>query len=518
MTGLLAASVLLPALAGAASAALAGSRRRAPAAIAWATGLSLVCAIALAFLLAAGPTATAILWHADDGAALIGLRANPVAVLLLLLILGVSATVQAFALRSLRGDERRQRFAVLAGLLTTAAAATATAATLIGLAVAWSATSVLLCLLVGLYRGAPTADEGIRRTARAVLIGDAALWLAVAILTARYGSIDLRQLAAQPPAADAFTTPVALLILAAAAARSAQVPFHGWLPATLASPTPVSAMLHAGVVNAGAVLLLALAPIVTAAPIAMHAAILLGTVTAIVGTTLMLARPDVKGALAQSTVGQMGFMVLTCGFGAWAAAIIHLSAHGAYKATRFLGSGSAVAAVASANAAPAAPTSHTTDARNALVAGLAAAIALAATAWAIDLRGTAALLLVFAWGALTAAGRGWLARHGGASGTFAWLVATVALAAAYTVAIHALSAVLAPGIPTSTGALPSPWLLIPVAVSLAIVPALSRFGPPALRHRLYVWALTVGDGSRPPRRRRGTPRPQLVIDPEGSHS
>ncbi len=132
-------------------------------------------------------------------------------------------------------------------------------------------------------------------------------------------------------------------MVVAALSRSAQIPFHRWLPATLAAPTPVSALLHAGVVNAGGVLLIKLSSLVTASGLAQAATIVAGVATLAYGAVVMLVKPDIKGALVHSTMAQMGFMILTCGLGLWAAAVFHLVAHGFYKATLFLSSGSAIA-------------------------------------------------------------------------------------------------------------------------------------------------------------------------------
>ena len=157
--------------------------------------------------------------------------------------------------------------------------------------------------------------------------------------TATRGNVDLR-------AGGSFDGPLVpvlgVLVVLAALSRSAQVPFHRWLPATLAAPTPVSALLHAGVVNAGGILIIRMAPLATD-DLARALTIVAGAATMAYGAAVMIVKPDVKGALAHSTTAQMGFMILTCGLGLWAAAVIHLVAHGFYKATLFLSSGSAVA-------------------------------------------------------------------------------------------------------------------------------------------------------------------------------
>jgi NAD(P)H-quinone oxidoreductase subunit 5 len=117
---------------------------------------------------------------------------------------------------------------------------------------------------------------------------------------------------------------------------------HGWLLTSMVAPTPVSALMHAGLVNAGGFLVARLAGLYGAAPEVLAVLFALGAVTAAVGAAAMLVQPDVKRSLGASTMAQMGFMMMQCGLGAFVAAIYHLVAHGLFKATLFLGAGSAV--------------------------------------------------------------------------------------------------------------------------------------------------------------------------------
>ena len=171
----------------------------------------------------------------------IGFSMDRLAVVLLLLVFGVSGIAQAFAVRYLAGDTRAAWFTGGAGLLTAASAGLVTASTLIALALCWSLAGVALCLLLAIYR-LPSARDGVRRTAVAFLVGDLALWVAVALATVTWGPVTLA------PAGGQFSGPlvpvVAVLVVLAALSRSAQIPFHRWLPATLAAPTPVSALLR----------------------------------------------------------------------------------------------------------------------------------------------------------------------------------------------------------------------------------------------------------------------------------
>jgi NAD(P)H-quinone oxidoreductase subunit 5 len=132
----------------------------------------------------------------------------------------------------------------------------------------------------------------------------------------------------------------------AAALKTAAFPLHGWLTEVMEAPTPVSALLHAGIINSGGVLLISLAGLVQLSPGAMAALVVVGGFTALFGAAVMLTQSAVKTSLAWSTVSQMGFLLLQCGLGLWALALLHIVAHSLYKAHAFLSSGGAVQAVA----------------------------------------------------------------------------------------------------------------------------------------------------------------------------
>lgn len=135
---------------------------------------------------------------------------------------------------------------------------------------------------------------------------------------------------------------IGLLIMLAALIKSTQFPFHIWLAYTLEGPNPASALMHAGIVNAGAFLINRFAPLFVHADFALHLAFFVGFVTAVIGSALMLVQNDVKKSLAYSTIGQMGYMMLEIGVGAFALAVYHLIVHGLFKATLFLGSGDVI--------------------------------------------------------------------------------------------------------------------------------------------------------------------------------
>jgi len=457
--------------------------------------------------------------HAPVTAAIGGAEfaVDRLAAVLLLLIFGVSAIVQAFAVRYLTGDPRQAWFVGGAGLLTAASAGLATAANLVTLAACWTAAGIALCLLLGTYWHLPAARDGVRRTATAFLIGDLALWTAVAVATATYGNIDLRAGSAQ--LTGALVPVLGILVVLAALSRSAQFPFHRWLPATLAAPTPVSALLHAGVVNAGGILLIRLAPL-SGSGVAQGMTIAAGAATMIYGATIMLVKPDVKGALAHSTTAQMGFMILTCGLGLWAAAVIHLVAHGFYKSTLFLSSGSAVATHVRGEQLPAAP-ALTGRQRLVIIAAAVGIPALAlATAVAVVPAGSGdhtaeQALLAFALATGAAATWGWLRRRPGAGAAVKAAAFLIPTAIAYLAIITAVGSFLAPALPAS----PVPALAVWVATALALVllgllAAVRRVpGADRLHRAVYTSALSAGHivTNCPPPRATSYPTTHLTV-------
>src|SRR5262249_55706852 len=124
--------------------------------------------------------------------------------------------------------------------------------------------------------------------------------------------------------------------------KSAQIPFHGWMQQVMEAPTPVSALLHAGIVNIGGFVMIRLAPLMAHAHLAQGMLVTVGLITAFIASLVMTTRVSVKQILAWSTISQMGFMLLQCGLGIWQLALLHLLAHSCYKAHSFLSSGGAV--------------------------------------------------------------------------------------------------------------------------------------------------------------------------------
>lgn len=132
-----------------------------------------------------------------------------------------------------------------------------------------------------------------------------------------------------------------ILIVLGAMTKSAQFPFHYWLPNTMETPTPVSAIMHAGIINGGGYLVIRMSPLLSTAPLALSILAIVGGFTAFWATIVMFTQSNVKRNLAYSTIAQMGFMMLQCGLGAFSIAVVHIIGHAFYKAYAFLASGTA---------------------------------------------------------------------------------------------------------------------------------------------------------------------------------
>lgn len=257
------------------------------------------------------------------------------------LTLFVAATVVHFSRRYMRADLRKGAYFTTIGALVGCVLAFVATGNLVLFALAWVGSGVALARLIGHAGQLGDARQAMRRAAFTFAMGDAALLAALVILAWHGGAWQIDSaLAALPTMPVPFALLVALLLVVAAAARCALPPFSGWLLSSMTAPTPVSALMHAGLVNAGGFLLIRFAAVLEMAPLARIAAVAVGLVAALYGIGIMAVRPDIKRSLAGSTVSQMGFMILSCGLGAYTAALWHILAHGLFKAWLFLGSGS----------------------------------------------------------------------------------------------------------------------------------------------------------------------------------
>jgi NAD(P)H-quinone oxidoreductase subunit 5 len=317
-------------------AALVASRRASPA---WglargASSAALLLSLASALVLLFAPAGQA--W---------GLRIDAIGATVLMLVSFVGWCIVRYSQTYLNAESGEARY--VAWLLATLAAVlvVVTSNHLLLLALAWLATSFALHRLLTFFAARPAAQVAAHKKLIVGRAADACMLAAAGLLYAAFGTLQIDQLlraATQAPGLPVTAQIATLLVVVAVLLKTAQLPFHGWLIQVMEAPTPVSALLHAGVVNLGGYVLIRLAPLVAEMPLAMGLMVFAGTLTAVIAALVMTTRISIKVMLAWSTTAQMGFMVMQCGLGLWEMALLHLVAHSLYKAHCFLAAGGTV--------------------------------------------------------------------------------------------------------------------------------------------------------------------------------
>ena len=379
--------LLLAPIATLALAALAAARSQAPA---W--GLARGASTAALLLSAASAL---MLLFAQPGQAW-GLRIDAVGATVLLLVSFVGWCIVRYSQTYLAAERGEGRYVswLLATLTTVLVVVTSNH--LLLTAAAWMASSFALHRLLTFFSERPAAQVAAHKKFVVGRAADGCMFAAAGLLYAAFGTLHIDQLlqaATQAPGLPLMAQIATVLVVIAALLKTAQLPFHGWLIQVMEAPTPVSALLHAGVVNLGGFVLIRLAPLVAELPLAMGLLVVVGATTAVISALVMTTRISIKVMLAWSTTAQMGFMVMQCGLGLWEMALLHLVAHSLYKAHCFLAAGGTVRQNQVRQLAPAAAPASAGK----LVLGALAALAMTAAAafvWqatGVDSRATPAL-------------------------------------------------------------------------------------------------------------------------------
>ncbi|MFT7535332.1 MAG: NAD(P)H-quinone oxidoreductase subunit 5 [Hyphomicrobiaceae bacterium] len=320
------------------AAAIAG-RRSLPIASAWRIAQR---AAVLALGAAMASLIVGMVWPVTSG---LGTGWPTAFAVVLLLITFVGWVITHYSATYLAGEQGQHRF--VRWLLATLAGASLVVVTgnLGMLVAAWLGTSLALQNLLTFYADRPQAQMAAHKKFLVSRLADACMITAAFLLLVSFGTLQIDELARQITAQAEVPTGAqvaVVLISLAALLKSAQLPFHGWLIQVMEAPTPVSALLHAGVVNIGGFVLIRLAALVASVPAAQVLLVLAGSLTAVLAAMVMSTRISIKVSLAWSTCAQMGFMVMQCGLGLFNMALLHLVAHSLYKAHAFLSAGGTV--------------------------------------------------------------------------------------------------------------------------------------------------------------------------------
>lgn len=249
-------------------------------------------------------------------------------------IIVISSLIYHYAAYYLKSDKRRQIFSIQFTLVVLSALLLATAQNLVTAFVAWQFISITLYLFLNYYHHDPNANRSAKKKFVINRIGDCTFLTAIVIALHTQNTTSFSMLEHSPE-----NTLIATLLFISVLTKSAQFPFHIWLLDTMEAPTPVSALMHAGIINSGGILLARMGALVTDSLGLMLFMMTMSIITIALAGRWKKNQPDIKKQLAYSTSSQMGYMILQCSVGAFPAAILHLITHGFFKASLFLNAG-----------------------------------------------------------------------------------------------------------------------------------------------------------------------------------
>lgn len=328
----------------------------------------------------------------------LSVRLDPISVVMFVMISVLAVVIFRFSCTYLDGDDRCGVFLGRLAVTIAAVEILVISGNLALLMAAWVATSLALHRLLVFYPERRRAVLAARKKFIVARTGDAFLASAAVLLYHQFGTGNLERIFVGVRAMHGSSTSgsvqaAGVCIVVAAILKSAQFPTHGWLVEVMETPTPVSALLHAGILNAGPFLVVRMAYVVEDVRPATALLIAVGGFTAVFASVVLLTQPSVKVSLGYSSAAHMGFMLMICGIGVFPAALLHLVAHSFYKAHAFLSSGSVIDETRAAKVALARRLGSPIRLAGSVVVALSIYLALA-VAWRVDFRHQPTLLAI----------------------------------------------------------------------------------------------------------------------------
>jgi len=273
-----------------------------------------------------------------------GLLLDQLSICFVLLITGVGTLIHIYSISYMSHDHDRRRFFAYLNLFIAAMLLLVLGNSYLNLYVGWEGVGLASYLLIGFWNQKPAYATASKKAFVMNRVGDMGLSFAIMIAFATMGTVSFAGVAEHAHhTSEAALTAMGIMLLVAAAGKSAQFPLQAWLGDAMAGPTPVSALIHAAtMVTAGVYLITRSNFVFDAAPTAQLLVVIVGAITLMFGAIIGTAKDDIKKALAASTMSQIGYMILAAGLGpvGYAFAIMHLLTHGFFKAGMFLGAGS----------------------------------------------------------------------------------------------------------------------------------------------------------------------------------
>ena len=268
---------------------------------------------------------------------------DPLSLVMMLVVTGIGGLIVLYSNGYMAGDDEERRYFAYMAFFVFSMLLLVMGGNLLLLLVGWGLVGLASYLLIGFHHERASAVAAAKKAFVINALGDALLALAFFLTIAKVGSLDFGvvfEAAESGELSDTVATLVALGLLGGAVAKSAQIPFHTWLPDAMEGPTPVSALIHAAtMVTAGVYLICRTHPVFEAAPEVQHLAAILGLITLLVAGVVALVQWDIKRVIAYSTMSQIGYMFVGAGVGAYGFAMFHLVTHAFFKALLFLAAG-----------------------------------------------------------------------------------------------------------------------------------------------------------------------------------
>ena len=270
-----------------------------------------------------------------------GFLVDPLSVTMALFVTGVGALIHLYSIGYMHGDPKYSKFFLYLNLFLFSMLMLVFGNNLVVTFLGWEGVGACSYLLISFWHHRESAATAGKKAFVTNRVGDWGFMVATFAIWSALGTVTYTEIAKSPAMAATTGTAVSLLLLVAAAGKSAQLPLSVWLPDAMEGPTPVSAMVHAAtMVTSGVYLLVRMNNVLTDDALIVIAVV--GAATALFAALCAVAQHDIKKVLAYSTISQLGYMFLAIGSGAYVAAIFHVITHAFFKALLFLGSGSVI--------------------------------------------------------------------------------------------------------------------------------------------------------------------------------
>ncbi|MEZ5100528.1 MAG: NADH-quinone oxidoreductase subunit L [Thermoleophilia bacterium] len=276
---------------------------------------------------------------------------DPLSVLMMLIVSGVGFLILSYAVGYMHGDGEERRYHAYKALFVFSMLLLVQSGNLLLLLAGWGMVGLSSYLLINFWHQRASAVHAGKKAFIMNAFGDATFAIAIFLLAQRVGALDFGTVFSQAPEvidkSSVAAVVIALGLLGAAVAKSAQVPLHTWLPDAMEGPTPVSALIHAAtMVTAGVYMVARTHVLFELAPAILHLAAVLGAITLLMAGFIALVQTDIKRVIAYSTMSQIGYMFVAVGLGAYGAGMFHLMTHAFFKALLFMAAGIVIHALA----------------------------------------------------------------------------------------------------------------------------------------------------------------------------